>query len=219
MIADALRQRHQRLAEDLAEDDRVARDRRDEDLLAEVVLAVLDQRDDAERAPTATASAPSTPVNAKARRLKPTPSPKLACRLLPRMPMKISGKTKSAMIRGAVAEELDEVAVARWRGSRRELTASRRSAPRSRGTRPRGRRVRLDDGRAASRSPRGPRAPPRPSSGTLNGAVAANRRAPSRVSSARRRRAVVGVEHDVLLDQLGLDLGGRARARRSCPGR
>src|SRR6185312_8733110 len=43
----ALRQRHQTLARDFAKDNGVARDRRDENLLAKVVLTILDQRDDA----------------------------------------------------------------------------------------------------------------------------------------------------------------------------
>ena len=44
-----LGQRDQGLADDLAEDDRVARDRTDEDLLHQVVLAIGDERDEAER--------------------------------------------------------------------------------------------------------------------------------------------------------------------------
>src|SRR5438552_19167375 len=44
-----LRQRHERFAQDLPEDDRVARDRRDEDLLAEILLAIGEKRDQPER--------------------------------------------------------------------------------------------------------------------------------------------------------------------------
>src|SRR5438552_15478294 len=40
-----LRQRHKRFAEDLPEDDRVTRDRRDEDLLAEILLTIGEKRD------------------------------------------------------------------------------------------------------------------------------------------------------------------------------
>src|SRR5206468_10195348 len=45
---DRLRERDERFAEDLSEDDRIARDRRDEDLLTEVLFAIDEQEDHAE---------------------------------------------------------------------------------------------------------------------------------------------------------------------------
>src|SRR3981081_2744598 len=41
----------------------------------------------------------STPVNTKCSRLKPVDPPNPACRLVPRIPMKMSGKAKSDTIR------------------------------------------------------------------------------------------------------------------------
>src|SRR3954464_4360980 len=51
------------------------------------------------RAPDCQIVCASTPVNTYCIRLMPDAAPKPACSVVPRMPMKISGKLKSAMIR------------------------------------------------------------------------------------------------------------------------
>src|SRR5213593_1530663 len=57
----------------------------------------------------------STPVKTKSRRLMPARSPKPACKPVPRMPMKMSGKEKSAMIRGRSRSSLTKSRCARTR--------------------------------------------------------------------------------------------------------
>src|ERR1700716_541212 len=142
----------------------------------------------------------STPVNTKCSRLKPVDPPNPACRLVPRIPMKMSGKAKSDTMRARSRSSLIKSRCARARTADTSLTGCSDDLEirvlEARHVRAHQRERRLD------RFQRGVRMAGVDVNAERTVAVAAQLEARELLAQAR---AVFGVDQHVLLHEIGLD--------------